>query len=57
MNNGTTAYSNEFAIIYQSDLIVSIGATITSGELRLVLTPETGVTGVTTYSFVRGGLI
>ena len=57
MNNGTTAYSNEFAIIYQSDLIVSIGATITSGELRLILTPETGVTGVTTYRFVRGGLI
>jgi hypothetical protein len=57
MNNGTTAYSNEFAVMYESDLIVSIGATITSGELRLVLTPESGVTGVTTYRFVRGGLI
>jgi len=57
MNNGTTAYSNEFAVMYESDLLVSIGATITSGELRLVLTPETGITGVTTYRFVRGGLI
>ena len=57
MQNGTTAYSNEYAIMYDVQQLVSVGATISSGSLKLMVTPETGTTGLTTYRFVRGGLI
>ena len=57
MQNGTTAYSNEYAIMYDVQQLVSVGATISSGALKLMVTPETGTTGLTTYRFVRGGLI
>jgi len=53
MQNGTTAYSQEYAIMYQSDLLVAIGVTISGGNFELRATPETGVTGVTTYRFTR----
>lgn len=53
MQNGSTAYSQEYAVMFDPSIIVSIGATITSGELRLEVTPETGVTGLTTYRFTR----
>ena len=33
--------------------LVSIGASIHSGNLHLNATPETGVTGITTYRFTR----
>lgn len=53
MQNGTTAYSQEYAIMYQPDLLVAIGATISGGNFELSATPETGVSGVTTYRFTR----
>jgi len=53
MQNGTTAYSQEYAIMYQPDLLVAIGATISGGNFELRATPETGVSGVTTYRFTR----
>ncbi len=53
MQDGTSAYSQEYAIMYQPDLIVSIGATITSGEMILRLIPEPGINGTITYRFVR----
>ena len=31
MNDGTTAYAQEYAIMYNNDLLVSVGASITSG--------------------------
>lgn len=53
MNDGTTAYSQEYAIMYNNDLLISVGATISSGTCKLQWTPETGVTGVVTYRVVR----
>ncbi len=53
MNNGTTAYSQEFAIMHDGGLLVSVGTTITGGGFALQATPETGVTGITTYRVTR----
>jgi len=50
---GTTPYSQEYAIMYSSDLLVSIGSSYTGGNYYLNATPETGISGVTTYNFVR----
>ena len=57
MHNGTTAYAQESAIMYQPGKIVSIDATISGGNVLLQATPETGVSGITTYKIVRGGLV
>ena len=53
MQNGTTAFSQEYAIMYESSLLVAIGATISGGNFEIRATPETGVSGVTTYRFTR----
>jgi hypothetical protein len=53
MNDGTTAYAQEYAIMYNNDLLVSVGASITSGTCELLWTPQTGVSGVVTYRVVR----
>jgi len=37
--------------------IVSMGATISSGNFQLLATPEAGVTGVTTYTWTRHTVI
>ena len=51
--SGPTPYSQEYAIMYSSDLLVSIGSSYTGGNYYLNATPETGISGVTTYNFVR----
>jgi hypothetical protein len=53
MQNGSSAYSQEYAIMYDPSLIVSVGSTVTGGQFRLILTPEVGVSGLTTYRFTR----
>ena len=53
MQDGTTAYSQEYAIMHKSGLLVSISATISGGNLLLQATPETGVSGTTTYKVTR----
>ena len=53
MQNGTTAYSQEYAIMSEPNLIVSVGATVSGGLCRLQVTPETGISGLTTYRFTR----
>ena len=53
INDGTTAYSQEYAIMFNNDLLVSVGATISAGVCKLLWTPETGVTGIVTYRVVR----
>ena len=57
MQNGTTAYSQEYAVMYNPELVVSIGATMTGTTCKLQATPETGITGLTTYRFVRTTLL
>ena len=53
MQDGTTAYSQEYGIMHKSGLLVSMSATISGGDLLLQATPETGVSGTTTYKITR----
>ncbi len=53
MQNGTTAFSNEYAVMYNGNLLVSIGATVAGGAVKLEVTPRTGISGLTTYRFTR----
>lgn len=57
MQNGSSAYAEEYAIMFEPNQIVSIGATVSSGVCKLQATPESGITGLTTYRIVRGGLL
>ena len=57
MHDGTTAYAQEYAIMSDPSKIVSIGATISGSNVLLQATPETGISGITTYKIVRGGLV
>jgi hypothetical protein len=57
MQNQTTAYAEEYAVMYNNSLLVSIGATISGGNCILQATPQTGVSGLTTYRFVRNTLL
>ena len=53
MQDGTTASSTEYAVIYDDSLLVSIGASVHDGNFYLNATPETGITGITTFRFTR----
>ena len=53
MNDGSTAYAQEYAIMYNNDLLVSVGASVNSGTCELQWTPEPGVSGIVTYRVVR----
>ena len=57
MDDGTTAYSQEYGIMYSNDLLVSVGATVKSGNVELEWTPETGVSGIVTYRYTRETMI
>ena len=51
------AYSSEYAVVYNNSLIVSIGATISGGNCILQATPQTDISGLTTYRFARNTLL
>ena len=51
--DGTNAYSNEYAVMYNGNLLVSIGATLSGGSVLLEVTPRSGISGLTTYRFTR----
>ena len=57
MDDGSTAYSQEYGIMSSNGLLVSVGATVKSNNVELLFTPETGVTGIITYRFTRGTMI
>ena len=48
MQNGQNAYAQEYGVMYQPDIIVSFGATMSGTTVTLQATPETGISGVTT---------
>ena len=53
MRDGTTVHYNEFAIMYSSSLLATMDVVISSGAVILRVTPETGVSGTTTYRLKR----
>lgn len=57
MHNGVNAFSQEFAVMYEPNQIVSIGSTISAGNFQLFATPESGVTGIATYTWTRHTVI
>ena len=57
MHNTSTAYSAEYAVMYEPNLIVSVAATISNNNCELWLTPETSMTGLTTFRFTRETMI
>ena len=57
MQDGTTAYSQEYAVMSSDTQLVSAGANIASGVVKIELTPETGVSGLTTFRFTRNTML
>ena len=55
--DGTTANYEEYAIMSLPNKLVSLSADIAAGECRLLATPESGISGVTTYKFIRTSVL
>ena len=53
MRDGTTTHSTQFAVMFSSSLLVQFDTTISGGNIILRATPETGVSGSTTYRVKR----
>ena len=53
MDNGTTAYISEFAVMSNPNLIVTFTADVSSGNVRLIATKESGISGSVTYKFSK----
>ena len=53
MHDGTTAYSNESAIMFSNNQLVSVGVTISGSNLLVRATPEFTNSGLSTYRFTR----
>ena len=53
MRDGTTVHSTQFAVMFSSSLLVQCDAPISSGNILLRATPETGVSGSTTFKVKR----
>lgn len=47
----------EYAIMTDNNTIVSMGATVEDGTVKLQATPESGISGITTYRFVRNTML
>ena len=57
MQNGTTAYAQEWAVMSHTDLIVTATSTLSGNDCKLEIVPETGVSGLTTYRFTRQAML
>ena len=55
--DGTTANYEEYAIMSLPNKLVSLSADIAAGECRLIATPESGISGITTYKFIRTSVL
>jgi hypothetical protein len=53
MQDGSTAYSEEYAVMSNNTQILSASATLASGIVKIEVTPETGISGLTTFRFTR----
>jgi len=53
LNNGSNSYSQEFGVVYDNNLLVSVGSSIFGGNLTLNAVPESGITGTITWKFLR----
>ena len=51
--NGNNSFLQEFAIMSDNNLLVSIGSSILSGNFYLNATPEVGVSGIMTCRLLK----
>jgi len=56
MQNGSIAFSEEYAIMFNPAVLVSVGATITGTTCNVFLTPVEGISGTVSYMFSRNTL-
>jgi hypothetical protein len=56
MQNGSIAFSEEYAIMFNPAILVSVGATITGTTCNVFLTPVEGISGTVSYMFSRNTL-
>jgi len=49
----TNSQTEKVLVMYNGNLLVSIGATVASGAVKLEVTPRAGISGLTTYRFTR----
>ena len=53
-NEGGKAFSQEYGVIYSNEHLVSIGATLFGANtVEVLITPEPGISGLTTYRFIK----
>ena len=53
MDDNTTAFSNEYALMYNTSQIVNISADVDGSNIKLKATPLAGVSGATSYTWSR----
>ena len=53
MQDGSTAYSQEFAVMSSGSQLVTVDATISGANVLVRATPETGISGTTTFRWRR----
>ena len=53
MHDGTTAFSQEYAIMFSPEQQVSVASTINGNNVLVKVTPEAGISGLSTYRFVK----
>ena len=53
MNNSSTAYIQEYAVMFEPNRIVNLTATKSGNNIKLQATREVGINGDIEYRFVR----
>ena len=51
--SGTTVNATQYAVMYSNNLLAQLDVLIASGEVRLMASPEPGVSGTLTYRIKR----
>ena len=57
MQNNTTSFIQEYAIMFDPNRIVNLTTTISGTDVKLQATSEDGISGIVTYRFRRGALL
>ena len=56
LNNGSSSYLQEFAVVNDNDPLVSVGSSIFANTLYLNVTPEANISGTITWKFLRNDI-
>ena len=56
LNNGVNSYIQEYGVVYDNNLLVSVGSSISSNKLTINAVPETGINGGISFKFLRNDI-